>query len=256
MKALSIILSAIVISLFLLQLTFAALPRYEIIDLGTLGGRYSGANAINDAGQVVGGSWTINLEGRAFLWDRTIGMIDLGILADGDSSVAYGVNDHRQVVWFSGPDDGSAFIWDSENGMRYLDGIGYGNTANAINNAGQVVGGGYGEPGHAFLWESDNGVTDLGTLGGSTSFALGINNLGQVVGEAQTSSGALHAFLWDSTTGMHDLGTLGGNYSKARGINNAGQVVGYSETTEGSEHGFLLVIKRITWMTSRKRESP
>lgn len=41
--------------LFLLaQLTFAELPRYEFIDLGTLGGFYSCAYSINSSGQIVG----------------------------------------------------------------------------------------------------------------------------------------------------------------------------------------------------------
>ncbi len=40
-------------------------------------------------------------------------------------------------------------------------------------------------------------VTDLGTLsGGSISQAFGINDTGQVVGYALTSSGSAHAFLW------------------------------------------------------------
>lgn len=62
MKARSIILSAIVISLFLLQLTFATPPRYEIIDLGTLGGHRSEAYSINDSGQIVG------LARHGYLW--------------------------------------------------------------------------------------------------------------------------------------------------------------------------------------------
>jgi probable HAF family extracellular repeat protein len=39
-------------------------------------------------------------------------------------------------------------------------------------------------------------ITDLGTLGGSYSYAYGINDLGQVVGYSRTASGRDHAVLW------------------------------------------------------------
>ena len=70
-------------------------------------------------------------------------------------------------------------------------------------------------------------ATDLGTLGGSASSAHGINNLGQVVGRADTSLGISHAFLWQDGV-MIDLGTLGGGESYAHGINNCGWVIGMS----------------------------
>lgn len=37
----------------------------------------------------------------------------------------------------------------------------------------------------------------LGTLGGDASFPTAVNDRGQVVGAAQTATGAFHAFLWD-----------------------------------------------------------
>ncbi len=83
-------------------------------------------------------------------------------------------------------------------------------------------------------------VTDLGTLGGSTSQAYGINASGQVVGDATTSSGVTHAFLYSSTDGITDLDTLGGTSSHARGINDAGNVVGFSQIAgDGATHAFL-----------------
>ncbi len=82
-------------------------------------------------------------------------------------------------------------------------------------------------------------MTDLGTLGGIESYAWAINNAGQVVGWASTSSGERHAFLYSKGT-MTDLGVLpGGTESFAQGINNAGQVVGYAYTSSGEEHAFL-----------------
>src|ERR1039458_2227867 len=69
-------------------------------------------------------------------------------------------------------------------------------------------------------------VTDLGTLpGGSYSAASGINNNGQVVGGAGTTSGPDHAFLYSGGI-MSDLGAWGGSESDAYAINNNGQVVG------------------------------
>ena len=72
-------------------------------------------------------------------------------------------------------------------------------------------------------------VTDTGTLGGISSEATGINDSGQVVGEADTSAGVDQAFLF-SNGSMANLDTLGGNFSEAYGINNNGQVVGWANT--------------------------
>ncbi len=83
-------------------------------------------------------------------------------------------------------------------------------------------------------------ITDLGTLGGTYSLANGINNSGQVVGEAATSDGNAHAFLYSDSGSMQDLGTLGGTSSRAYGINDSGQVVGSSYLSgDGRNHAFL-----------------
>ncbi len=47
----------------------------------------------------------------------------------------------------------------------------------------------------AFLWE-DGAMTDLGTLGGTSSLGLGINDRGQVVGRSRLTSGEFRATLW------------------------------------------------------------
>jgi probable HAF family extracellular repeat protein len=71
-------------------------------------------------------------------------------------------------------------------------------------------------------------ITDIGALGGDTSEAAGLNNLGDVVGAAATASGLSHAFLYRSGE-MFDLGTLpGGTSSYATAINDRGDIVGYS----------------------------
>jgi probable HAF family extracellular repeat protein len=62
-------------------------------------------------------------------------------------------------------------------------------------------------------------VTDLGTLGGTSSNASGLNRAAHVGGGAALSNGNQHAFLWIKDKGMQDLGTLGGPNSGAGGPN-------------------------------------
>jgi probable HAF family extracellular repeat protein len=58
-------------------------------------------------------------------------------------------------------------------------------------------------------------IIDLGTLGGTSSRALGINALGQVVGWSELASGAVHGFVY-SDGQMTDVGTLGGGWQRRR----------------------------------------
>jgi probable HAF family extracellular repeat protein len=112
--------------------------------------------------------------------------------------------------------------------------------ATALNNRGQVVGeraSAFEAPGRAFLWAHGE-VTDLGTLGGLFARAFGINERGQVVGDATIAGGQTHAFLWEHGT-MRDLGTLGSDWSSAQAVNNQGQVIGNSMTSLNDVHGFL-----------------
>jgi probable HAF family extracellular repeat protein len=93
-------------------------------------------------------------------------------------------------------------------------------------------------------------MTDLGTLGGTMSEAAGINDLGQVVGQASLANGYSHAFLWSSGH-MTDLGTLGGGFSQADAINNAGQIVGGAYTATWQWHAFVYSAGHMTDITPR-----
>ncbi len=78
-------------------------------------------------------------------------------------------------------------------------------------------------------------AVDLGTLGGD-SFAVSINDHGEVAGYYYTLQGVQRAFLWlrrpayGLDRGMHDIGALPGGWSFANDVNNSGQIVGASRT--------------------------
>jgi probable HAF family extracellular repeat protein len=77
-------------------------------------------------------------------------------------------------------------------------------------------------------------VIDLGSLGGTTSVPLALNNRGEVVGYSLTANGGpANAFLY-SRGRMTDLGTLGGAASEAISINDRGEIVGTSNVASGS----------------------
>lgn len=122
--------------------------------LGTLGGTYSVATGLNDAGQVIGYSATASGVDHPFLYTNG-SMIDLGTL--GVSGTLNDINNAGVIVGSGG---GSAFIY-RDGTMQNLasvtnfSGSNFVSLANAtsINNAGQVVGYGLTSSGetHAFL---------------------------------------------------------------------------------------------------------
>ncbi|MFA6243062.1 MAG: DUF3466 family protein, partial [Candidatus Hydrogenedentales bacterium] len=222
------------------SITLSSPPAMQ--DLGTLGGSTSTAKAINNSGQIAGFADIASELHRAFIWDTTNGMQDLGVLPSHTQSVAYGINDSGQVVGSctTAADAHHAFIWDATNGMQALAGFTAESVSEAfgINNAGQVVGYASTSGGalHAFLWDSTNGMQDLGVLSGdSNSQGLGINSAGQVVGQSYIgSTGPWHAFIWDSTNGIQAMAIAGG----ANAINASGQVAGWTSVAGGYQNAF------------------
>lgn len=120
-------------------------------------------------------------------------------------------------------------------------------TPQGINANGQVAGYvriGAASRNHAFLFTDGAGLVDLGSLGGNTATAYGLNDAGVVVGYAASRFGEdiYRAFVYTADQGMTDIGTLGGDISFAFGVSNAGQVCGYSEPGFGPFHAFRYTI--------------
>jgi probable HAF family extracellular repeat protein len=139
--------------------------------LGSLNGHrasISGADAINDLGQIVGDSSSDQFPGEHAAYFGRTGVIDLGTL--GTDSVAHALNNQGQVVGMSFTNLGTrAFITDL-NGGPMLDlndlippGTGWSLfDARGINDAGQIVGTGQ-LPGydiiHAYLLTPDSALS-------------------------------------------------------------------------------------------------
>jgi probable HAF family extracellular repeat protein len=82
-------------------------------DLGTLGGSFSAAFAINPRGQVVGTSATASGDQHAFLWEKGV-MTDLGTLgAEFTFVLALAINPRGDVVGANATDgpESRATLW-------------------------------------------------------------------------------------------------------------------------------------------------
>ena len=224
----------------------AAQEHWTAARVGTLGGWYTSAAALNDRGEVVGVSSTAQHENHAFLYSAGR-LHDLGTLG-GSASGATGINNAGQVVgWSFGSDGGHrAFLY---GGARMQDitpaGAEHGG-ALAINQRGQVAGWSQTRSSDgAVQWRgsthasSTGATTSFGTLGGAHSHVRAINGAGQVVGESNVlGDRESHAYLHDGRT-MTPLGHLGGAQSGATAINEAGDVVGHASLPDAGQHAFL-----------------
>jgi probable HAF family extracellular repeat protein len=161
--------------------------------LGVLpGGTESVGRDINDLNHVTGTGTFADASSHVFLWTKANGISDVGRPAGAYATLGMGLNNNDEIVGYS--DAGrhtTPFYWSSATGFRVLQKLPNSPSAYAfrINNLGQIVGTSSAGPNtmqiHAVLWPNSlSAPRDLGTLGGTSSSALAINDHGQIVGHS------------------------------------------------------------------------
>ncbi len=245
--------------------------------LATLGGENGFANMINNRGQVAGLAETAVKDPAAgcpvhrfepVVWSN--GKIYALPTFSGDTDgVAASINDKGQAAGASGtcspfnPNSGlyltenHAMVWENGKGTDLgnlgPNGLpGAGNHACAINNRGEAVGHVTSKASTvAFIWSREKGLKGLGTLAGDlASFALGINDEGQVVGQSISPDFSMfRAFLWLNGS-MIDVNTLvTSNPAKlyllsGASINSRKEITGLAVDGAGAFHGYLATPKQ------------
>ncbi|HEX5386738.1 MAG TPA: hypothetical protein VFW66_08575 [Gemmatimonadales bacterium] len=247
--------------------------HYTITDLGTLGGSFSIAYDINDAGRVSGAATVPGELQHAVYWaDGKI--TDVGTLG-GPNSEAAGRSERAELAIlsdtrerdpleenFCGLGTGlvcGAAVW-SHGTLTALPTLGGINAAAFMDNtAGMIVG--VAEDGtrdatcippqkshfQAVAWYRGT-IHELPPLpSDEVGIALRLNDRGQAVGTSglcsNTTYGGFalgpHAVLWDHGTPINvgDLG--GGGVAVAADVNNRGEVVGSASVSAGGLHPFL-----------------
>lgn len=211
----------------------------RLFELGTFGGESSQAHGINRCGHVTG--WAMTAAGlpQAFLYNGTLR--NLGSL--GGESVGYAISNCDVVAgWSAVPGGVHGFVYDGV--MRDIGSFGGNSFALSINSSGLVTGYSFfanSESLHAVIYDSKRGgpLQDLGTLGGTRSLGMVINDAGQVAGWSLNREGLLRAFRYSGGV-MQDLGTFDGTgTSEATHMNQSGVVVGNATPNNGVQHGFI-----------------
>lgn len=195
----------------------------------------STGEGINNVGQLVGSTETLDHKTRAFVWSSS-SIKRLGTLG-GDDSYGFGINDNGDVAGSSTLANGEkhAFLYRTGT-MRDLGTLGGNESeATALNQSRQVVGCSKtagNASSEAFIYTRGL-MQGLPTLGGNDACAHGINKAGWVVGRSSRTPGGwdYHGFVFDGEK-LYDLNDVLGDDDKAtweilhaRGINKKGQII-------------------------------
>ncbi|MCB0824780.1 MAG: PEP-CTERM sorting domain-containing protein [Armatimonadetes bacterium] len=193
-----------------------------ITDLGVLPGNHitSFATGVNNLGEVTGVSQESSFSKRnGFYWSSSTGMVSIGSASTTiNFSQASSINASGHIAGSSIASTGFgntnvAVKWDPISGMQVLTSMAGEESSFAwkINDSGQIAGenvvGGINQ---GFFWDSTMGKQRIGSLAGAngSSSVSDMNNLGEIVGGSQNSSGGTEAYIWDSVNGMRSLSAI------------------------------------------------
>ncbi|MBW3537801.1 MAG: DUF1566 domain-containing protein, partial [Actinobacteria bacterium] len=237
------------------------LTRLDPLPTGT----WSYAYGINEAGVVVGMSPIYGYAG-AVMWVDGVPTRLAEPGADG-STFAFDINESGVIAGQWAPGDGTyaPVVW-ANGGVTILPALGNDAGADALNDDGDIVG--YSldadDAVHAILWRGGE-LIDLGGIEGGQASASGINNHGDIVGQADTPPGSLYpaaAVLWRAATAPT-------RYPAPVQIPRTGQTVSYAPGDDGDlqlgvawpdprfvDHGDGTVTDRLTGLVWSKDANP
>ncbi|MFN0169124.1 MAG: hypothetical protein ACKV22_22090 [Bryobacteraceae bacterium] len=209
-------------------------PQYKVTDLGTLGGSFSIAYGANNSGTIAGAANLPSQVSHAFLW-RDGNMTDLGTLG-GLNSAGTNPNGAGQLTVIT-------------------------ETAMPDPEREDFCGWGTHQTCRAAIWK-DGKLTALPTLGGNNAAGVVMNERGQTVGAAETTtrdsacvSPQVFRFLpviWDAPAAKIQALPLpaGDTVGVAIGINDRGDAVGTTGTCDNtmvSAVGLLFGPRAVLW---------
>ncbi len=203
--------------------------------------------AVNDNGIATGSVDNVTGASHAVYWSAATGIVDIG--QGYGPSAGTGINNNGVICGYGRTGSASyAWTWSSQMGrvvLPHLSDVSAQSDAYAINSSGQVVGDSMDAQYnyHGMLWQPDGTFLDLGTFFGQWFRPTDINDAGEIIGYAATSSSEI-PFIWRDGQ-LEDIRNLllnssGWSLRRPWGINNLGQIVGEGVSPTGASVGVLL----------------